>query len=92
MPTRDETLQKVVESLETLSENDLQFIARIVQALGAQEPAPELTEFDRWAMELARRNKFDQLTEDEIADIVHEYRRKAALVNELHSFTASSRS
>jgi hypothetical protein len=63
-----------MESLETLSEKDLQFIARIVRALGANEPADGLTEFDRWAMELAKRNKFDQLTEEQVANLVHEYR------------------
>lgn len=82
-------IQMVLDSLRILSEQDLQFIARIVQALGAQEPAPELSEFDHWAMELARRNRFDQLTEDEIPDIVHEYRHTTTLVNALHSFTPS---
>lgn len=71
------TVQRVADSLRTLSEDDLQFIARIVQALGVQETAQDLTEFERWAMELAKRNKFDHLTEEQVAEIVHTYRQTA---------------
>ena len=74
MSKHQEKVQEVVESLMTLSESDLEFIARIVQVLGAQEKE-EPNEFDRWAMALAKRNKFDNLSEQQVAELVHEYRR-----------------
>ncbi len=74
MSKHQEKVQEVVESLMTLPDSDLEFIARIVQVLGAQEK-DELTEFDRWTMELAKRNKFDNLSEQQVAELVQAYRR-----------------
>lgn len=77
MSKHHEKLQEVVQSLVTLSDSDLEFIARIVQVLGTQENKEELTEFDRWALALAKRNKFDELSEEQVAQLVHEYRQTA---------------
>ena len=77
MLNRNETVERVVKSLNKLSEDDLQFIARIAHVLETQDTASDMTEFDDWAMELARRNKFDQLYEEQVAELVHEYRQTA---------------
>ena len=37
----------------------------------------ETLDFDAWALDLARRKGFDRLTEDDVAEIVHLYRKTA---------------
>lgn len=74
MVSHDETFQELVESLKTLSESDLQFIARIVKVLGRPDPAETLGAFDEWAIAIAKRNKFEHLTEEQVAKIVQTFR------------------
>lgn len=74
MVSHDETFQELVESLKTLSESDLQFIARIVKVLGRPDPAEALDAFDEWAIAIAKRNKFEHLTEEQVAKIVQTFR------------------
>lgn len=77
MVSHDETFQELVESLRTLSESDLQFIARIVNVLGRPGPAETVDAFDEWAIAIAKRNRFEHLTEDQVAELVHSYRKSS---------------
>jgi DNA integrity scanning protein DisA with diadenylate cyclase activity len=76
MVTHQETIRELVETLESLSESDLRFISRIVRVLGKQESSESTDAFDEWATALARKNRFSNLTEEQVAELVHEYRHQ----------------
>ncbi len=73
--TRTQTIKTLVSTMDELSDTDLRLVVRFVNAL-KQESESESDDFDRWAKDLAKRKKFDQLTETQIAQLVHEYRHQ----------------
>ena len=67
--------EQLLTTLEGLPEKDVPIVIRFIEFLKWSE-RQRWAEFDRWAMELAREKGFGHLTEEETAQIVHEYRRE----------------
>ena len=57
MLTHKETIKELVETLESLSDSDLQFISRIARVLGKQDSSEGADAFDDWAIAIAKKKK-----------------------------------
>lgn len=75
MGVASKAAEQLLTTLEGLPEKDVPIVIHFIEFLKWSE-RQRWTDFDRWAMELAREKGFGHLTEEEIAQIVHEYRRE----------------
>jgi hypothetical protein len=67
--------EQLLTTLEGLPEKDVPIVIHFIEFLKWSE-RQRWADFDRWAMELAQEKGFSQLTEDKVAQIVHEYRKE----------------
>ncbi len=65
----------ILEKIRKLSLERLQEVLDFIEFLEQKEEVRKWMEFDEWAMNLAKEKGFYHLTEDDIANIVKEYRR-----------------
>jgi hypothetical protein len=70
---------RVLQAVRGLPSQKIQEIIEYADFLRWKETkeAKEIVEFDEWALNLAREKGFGQLSEDDVASIVHECRRES---------------
>jgi hypothetical protein len=66
----------ILEKLRRLSSERKQEILDFLEFLESREKAKEWLEFDEWAINLAKEKGFANLTEEDIARIVNDFRGK----------------
>ena len=76
MDVASKYMEQLLTTLEGLPEKDVPIVIRFIEFLKWSE-RQQWADFDRWAMELARRKGFSHLTEENVAQIVHECRGEA---------------
>lgn len=76
MAVASKYVEQLLRTLEELPERDVPIVIRFIEFLKWSE-RQRWADFDRWAMELAKEKGFSHLTEEDVAQIVHEYRGEA---------------
>ncbi len=67
--------QLIIEKMRKLSRERLQEILDFIEFIEKKEKEKGWIEFDEWAINLAKEKGFYNLTEEDILNIVKEYRR-----------------
>lgn len=77
MVTKSKYTERIMEEVETLSEESISQVIQFIDFLKWREARKEreIAEFDAWALNLAREKGFAHLTEEDVTRIVHEYRK-----------------
>jgi len=77
MVTKSRYAERIMKELEGLSEEGIAQIIQFIDFIKWREARKEreINEFDAWALNLAKEKGFDHLTEEDVARIVHEYRK-----------------
>lgn len=69
---RDE--EKIIQKFRNLSPAKKREAIDYIDLLSSGKKAKEWVEFDEWAFNLAKKKRFDRLTEKDVARIVGDYR------------------
>lgn len=64
----------IIEKFRRLSDEKKEEVINFLEFLESREKAKAWLEFDEWAINLAKQKGFYQLTEDDIARIVSDFR------------------
>ncbi|MEW6482476.1 MAG: hypothetical protein AB1397_05685 [bacterium] len=73
MGTQVVSMEEMVEGLKTLPEQKLQEVSDFIDFLKWKEAV----EFDEWALNLAKEKGFAHLSEEDVAKIIHEFRKES---------------
>jgi hypothetical protein len=69
--------QQIVEKLQSLPPERIDEVIDFIEFIDGLEKKKEGVAFDEWAMNLAKEKGFHHLTEEDIAEIVKQYRAGA---------------
>jgi len=69
--------QQILEKIQSFPPERLDEVLDFVEFIEQGEKRKPWIEFDEWAMDLAREKGFHHLTEEDVAEIVKQYRLRA---------------
>lgn len=69
---RDE--EKIIQKFRSLSPERKRKVIDFLDLLASGEKVKDWLEFDEWAFNLAKKRRFDRLTEEDVARIISDFR------------------